>query len=275
MLENSRHQSGIHRLSASANEVNNANRLLAYEETFRHWKMFLPRLRLVGNKLGVSVGQKKRVSESRGLVGACSGGKFVVSRSGEAYAAYFTGSTRKFRRNTVTRSTSRLLGVSVLLGLFFLALSFSGSVLVRIASLDFGTSEALFALSEHDLVHMMRIYLVAEVRHINSIDVSTAIHDAVQTRQRASVLSSRNNPDSPGNNGCIRQKTFIGMARPLDVSPCAWIVSTERILCHPGGRDPRDRQPDRHLVGTLCGMAERLSWPNALGCAAFPNVSIS
>lgn len=58
----------------------------------------------------------------------------------------------------MTRYTARLVGVSLLLGLVFLALSFFGSsVLVRIASLDFGTREGLFTLSEHDLMHLMRI----------------------------------------------------------------------------------------------------------------------
>ncbi len=53
---------------------------------------------------------------------------------------------------------TRLVGVSVLLGLFFLALSFFGRLLVFIASLDHGTQEGVFALSEHDLVLLMRIY---------------------------------------------------------------------------------------------------------------------
>ena len=64
------------------------------------------------------------------------------------------------RGETVARYTSGLVGVSVLLGLFFLALSFFGSVLVFIASLDHGTSDGLFALSEHDLVLLMRIYAI-------------------------------------------------------------------------------------------------------------------
>lgn len=58
------------------------------------------------------------------------------------------------------RYTSMLVGVSVLLGLFFLALSFFGSVLVFIASLDHGTADGLFALSERDLVLLMRGYAI-------------------------------------------------------------------------------------------------------------------
>ena len=40
---------------------------------------------------------KNEASEPRDLTGACSGGKFVVSRSGEVYDAVAGGPNRKFR----------------------------------------------------------------------------------------------------------------------------------------------------------------------------------
>lgn len=60
----------------------------------------------------------------------------------------------------MNRYTSRLVGVSVLLGLFFLTLSYFGSVLVFIASRDHGTIDGLFTPSKHDLALLMRVYAV-------------------------------------------------------------------------------------------------------------------
>ena len=50
---------------------------------------------LRGGKRGSSDG-KNQPSEHRDLAGACSGGKFVVSRAGEAYDARARGPNRKF-----------------------------------------------------------------------------------------------------------------------------------------------------------------------------------
>jgi hypothetical protein len=46
---------------------------------------------------GRQTGRKSDPWEPRGLAGACSGGKFVVLRSGKAYDAHARGPNRKFR----------------------------------------------------------------------------------------------------------------------------------------------------------------------------------
>ena len=54
------------------------------------------RNRLRGSKRDPSDG-KNELSEPRDLAGACSGGNFVVSRTGEAYDVRAKGPNRKFR----------------------------------------------------------------------------------------------------------------------------------------------------------------------------------
>ncbi|MFZ0932998.1 MAG: hypothetical protein WB579_00690 [Bryobacteraceae bacterium] len=77
--------------------------------------------------------------------------------------------------------------VSGLLGLMFFALSFSGPLLLRILRVDYGSRGDLPALTEADLMHLMRLYAILFMLVVAALLIVPRLHLRVPSSPKAKL----------------------------------------------------------------------------------------